>query len=43
MPDPRPSAMKRQAKKLLREASACASTLGGAAQREEKEHLLKLN
>ena len=44
MPDPtseRPSAMRRQARRLLRKASACASTLGGAAQREEKERLLK--
>ena len=44
MPDPtseRPSDMKRRAWKLLQEASAYASTLGGNAQREEKESLLK--
>ena len=44
MPDPtseRPSDMKRRAWKLLQEASAYASTLGGNAQREEKERLLK--
>ena len=43
MPDPtseRPSAMKRRARRLLREASAYASTLGDA-QREEKERLLR--
>ena len=43
MPDPtseRPSAMKRRARRLLREASAYASTLGDA-QREEKERLLQ--
>ena len=42
MPDPtseRPSAMKRRARRLLREASAYASTLGGDAQREEKKRL----
>ena len=42
MPDPtseRPSAMRRQARRLLREASAYASTLGGDAQREEKKRL----
>ena len=41
MPDPtseRPSAMKRRARRLLREASAYASTLGDA-QREEKKRL----
>ena len=41
MPDPtseRPSAMKRRARRLLRKASAYASTLGDA-QREEKERL----
>ena len=37
----RPSAMKRRARRLLREASAYASTLGGDAQREEKERLLQ--
>ena len=36
----RPSAMKRRARRLLREASAYASTLGDA-QREEKERLLQ--
>ena len=44
MPDPtseRPRDMKRRAWKLLQEASAYASTLGGNAQREEKESLLK--
>ena len=44
MPDPtseRPSAMRRRAWLLLRQASAYASTLGGDAQREEKERLLK--
>ena len=44
MPDPiseRPSAMRRRARRLLREASAYASTLGGDAQREEKERLLQ--
>ena len=44
MPDPtseRPSAMRRRARRLLREASAYASTLGGDAQREQKERLLK--
>ena len=44
MPDPtseRPSAMKRRARRLLREASAYASTLGGDAQREETERLLQ--
>ena len=43
MPDPtseRPSAMRRRARRLLRDASACASTLGDA-QREEKERLLQ--
>ena len=43
MPDPtseRPSDMKRRARKLLREASTYASTLGDA-QREEKERLLQ--
>ena len=43
MPDPtseRPSAKKRLAQRLLREASAYASTLGDA-QREEKERLLQ--
>ena len=41
MPDPiseRPSAMKRRARRLLRAAWACASTLGDA-QREEKKRL----
>ena len=45
MPDPtseRPSDMKRRAWKLLQEASAYASTLGGDAQREEKERLLEI-
>ena len=44
MPDPpseRPSVMRRQARLLLRKASAYASTLGGDAQRAEKERLLK--
>ena len=44
MPDPtseRPSAMKRRARRLLREASAYASTLGGDAVREEKKRLLQ--
>ena len=43
MPDPtseRPSAMRRRARRLLRDASAYASTLGDA-QREEKERLLQ--
>ena len=43
MPDPtseRPSAMKRRARRLLRKASADASTLGDA-QREEKARLLR--
>ena len=43
MPDPtseRPRAMKRRAQRLLRQASAYASTLG-RAQREEKERLLQ--
>ena len=33
--------LKRRARRLLREASAYASTLGGDAQREEKERLLQ--
>ena len=37
----RPSAMKRRARRLLREASAYASTLGGDAQCEEKKRLLQ--
>ena len=44
MPDPtseRPSAMRRRARRLLHQASAYASTLGGDAQREEKERLLQ--
>ena len=44
MPSPtpeRPSAMKRRARRLLHEASTYASTLGGDAQREEKERLLQ--
>ena len=44
MPDPiseRPSEMKRQARRLLHEASACASTLGRDAARQEKQRLLQ--
>ena len=44
MPDPiseRPSEMKRQARRLLHKASACASTLGGDAARQEKQRLLQ--
>ena len=44
MPDPtseRPSAMRRRARRLLRAAWACASTLGDA-QREAKERLLQV-
>ena len=44
MPDPpseRPSVMRRQARLLLRKASAYASTLGGDAQRAEKDRLLQ--